>query len=48
MLTYGPKKRFFRNCSAMFGICLGIIAGHFEAIGKLKKMKILLFPKVVY
>ena len=52
MMTYGPfflKIMFvFQNCSAMLGICLGIITGHFEAIKKLKKMKMLLFPKVVY
>ena len=26
----------FQNCSAMLGICLGIITGHFEAIKNLK------------
>jgi len=42
------EKILFQKCLAMLGICLGIITGHFEAIKKLKKMKILLFSKVVY
>ena len=51
MLTYGPtkiEKYFFQNCLAMLGICLGIITGHFEAIEKMKILKMLCFPKVVY
>ena len=51
MLTYGPKNlkiMCFQNWLAMLGICLGIITGHFEAIKKMEKLKILLFSEVVY
>ena len=37
---------FFQNCSAMLGMWLGIITGHFEAIKKLKKWKKYVFQKL--
>ena len=40
------KFYFFQNCLAMLGICLGIITGRFEAIKKLKKLKISCFLKL--
>ena len=48
MVHFFRKSCFFQNCLAMLGICLGIITGHFEAINKMKKLRILLFSKVVY
>ena len=42
------KITFFRNCSAMLGICLGIITDHFEPLNKLNKFENFIFSKVVY